>query len=80
MNVFSAVVLLCSLTSNGLPQCDTLIYDEFFVTYSDCVTSLIEKKKQMNNLWLADDKYVKGDTCINWENKRFQINWYNNKK
>ena len=73
MELFSAIILLCTFNGNAVDTCNTISHREPFKNHLECIKALNRQEKAQGRIWAEAGVYVVSSTCIDWK-------WYTNKE
>jgi len=69
IELFSAVLLICSMAEGEKTICKTVVYPATFVDHVECINYLAVTEKQNGREWAEKEEYVVSTTCIDWKFK-----------
>ena len=73
MELFSAIILLCTFNGNAVDTCSTISHREPFKDHLECIKALNKQEKAQGRVWAEANIYVVSSTCIDWK-------WQTNKQ
>ena len=73
MELFSAIILLCTFEANTVNKCSTISHREPFKDHLECLKALNKQEMAQGRLWAEAGIYVVSSTCIDWK-------WHTNKQ
>ena len=73
IELFSAVLLICSMTEGGKTICKTVVYPGAFIDHVECIKYLVNTEKKNGREWAEKGEYVVSSACIDWKFKTQKI-------
>jgi hypothetical protein len=73
IELFSAVLLICSMTEGGKTICKTVVYPGAFSNHVECIKYLVNTEKKNGREWAEKEEYVVSSACIDWKFKTQKI-------
>ena len=73
IELFSAVLLICSITEGGKTICKTVVYPGAFIDHVECIKYLVNTEKKNGREWAEKEEYVVSSACIDWKFKTQKI-------
>lgn len=73
MELYSAIILLCTFAGDKVDTCSTVTYPQPYTTRFECRKSMDRHEMDKGPVWAEANIYVISSTCIDWK-------WYTNKQ
>lgn len=74
MELYSAIILLCTFKEDKVDTCSTVTYPAPFETKLECVKSMDKHERTQGPIWDTAGIYLVSSTCVDWKwetNRRF---------
>jgi hypothetical protein len=79
MELYTAIILLCTFNGTEVDTCSTITYPEPFQNRLECQKNMDKHEMASGAMWAEANIYVISSSCIDWKwytNKRFLMSQY----
>lgn len=73
MELYSAIILLCTFKDEKVGTCSTVTYPAPFTSRIECMKHMANHEIKKGPVWDQAGIYVVSSTCIDWK-------WYTNRR